>query len=93
MPEKSENVLLLNILVHANAKTEKIEKVENNFRMVDYEVYVKEPAKEGKANKSIIKLLKKEFKAEAVVILRGEKSRKKVIKIINPKKMNKEVEK
>jgi len=91
MPAKSENVLILKILVRANAKTEKIERVKKSFENgnkenADYEVHIKEPAREGKANKAVVKLLKKEFKADDVVILRGEKCRKKVIKIINPKK-------
>ncbi len=80
----SNKEIILRILVKPKAKNEKIEKLEN-FGDADYKIFVKEEAKDGKANDSVIKLIKRKFKSEHVVIIKGKKSRKKLIKIINPK--------
>ena len=46
-------------------------------------VYVKSPAKEGKANKEAVELLAKYFKVKKnqIKIVRGKKSREKVIEL------------
>jgi uncharacterized protein (TIGR00251 family) len=44
-------------------------------------VRVKTPPEKGKANKDVIKLLKKKFHAKVVRIISGEKSRKKEVEI------------
>ena len=68
------------VFVIPNAKKAKIEK--ENDRLV---VHVDAPAVGGKANKRLIELLADFFKVKksSVRILRGEKSREKLIEITN----------
>lgn len=59
-------------------------------RVVDdggfFKVYVTAPALDGKANKALIELLAGHFKVKKgnVMVIRGEKSREKVVEIIYP---------
>lgn len=68
----------ISVRVKPNAREEKVEP-----RGDEFTVYVKEPPKENKANKAVIKVLAEYFKTpkSAVSIVRGLKSRQKVIEI------------
>ena len=72
--------IILTVKVIPNAKKPSIEEEEQNV----YLVRVDAPAIGGKANKRLIELLAKHFnvKKSAVHIVRGEKSREKIIEII-----------
>ncbi len=63
------------LIVKTNAKENKIELDGNTYR-----VSIKEKPVEGKANKAIIKLFKKELN-QNIRIIRGLKSREKTIEI------------
>ena len=68
----------ITVRVVPNSKTAEV------FRKGDeYVIRVKEPAKEGKANKAVIKLLAEHFKVPrgSVDIVSGVKSRNKVVEI------------
>lgn len=69
---------LLNIKVIPNAKQTKVISSKEELR-----VYVKERAEDGKANKAVIEVLAEHFnvKKTDVIIVKGEKNRKKVVKI------------
>ena len=70
--------MILEVKVIPNSKEEKIYQ-ENEI----YKIKVKKPALEGKANLELIKFLAKEFKTKkgSIKILKGEKTRNKVIEI------------
>lgn len=63
-----------------NAKRSKVVNDEGNFK-----IYLNAPAVEGKANKALIEVLAGYFsvKKSQVVILKGEKSRNKIVEILN----------
>lgn len=65
----------IKIKVKANSKEEKVEKRDGY-----YFICVKERAVENRANKSVLKLLKKYF-GKQVRILKGIKSREKIIEL------------
>ncbi len=68
------------IRVKPLAKYEKVERVnESNFN-----VFVNEPAKEGRANEAVTKVLAEYFgiSKSGVRIISGEKSRQKIIEIL-----------
>lgn len=69
----------LQIKITANAKQDKIEKISEN----QYKIWVKAPAVENKANKHLINLLAKYFNTSKsnVNILKGEKSKNKIVEI------------
>jgi uncharacterized protein (TIGR00251 family) len=69
----------ISLRVKPNMKEEKVEKVDDVFI-----VWVKEPAKEGRANRAVIELLSEYFKIpkSQIVILSGMKSKQKIIEII-----------
>ena len=69
----------IKVKVIPNSKTEAVASEGNWFL-----VRVKEPAKEGKANRAVIKLLADHFKISqsSVVILSGFKNRNKIIDIL-----------
>ena len=69
----------IRVKVIPNSKTEEVVKEGDRFL-----VRVKEPAKEGKANRAVIKLLAAYFKApqRQVVISSGFGSRNKVIEVL-----------
>jgi uncharacterized protein (TIGR00251 family) len=70
----------ISVRVKPNMKEEKVEKKEGVFTLC-----VKEPAKEGRANKAVVDLLSKYFKVpkSRVVILSGMKSKQKIIEVKN----------
>jgi len=69
----------INVKVIPNSKTEEVVKEGDRFL-----VRVKEPAKEGKANRAVIKLLAAYFKVakRQVVISSGLGSRNKIIEVL-----------
>lgn len=70
--------MVIKVKVIPKAKKEKV------IKETDYwKVYVKAPAVEGKANKRLIQVLAEWFdtKKVNVTILRGEKSREKIVEI------------
>lgn len=73
----------MKIIVKAKpgAKQDKIEKIDES----NYTVWVKAPAKDGKANKEIIKLLSEYFNTSSIYveIVSGHMARTKIIKINN----------
>jgi uncharacterized protein (TIGR00251 family) len=68
--------MIINIKVKTNSKKPGIEKFSDY-----YEVSVKSAPEQNRANLEVIKLLKKEFGAKEVKIIRGHASKKKVIRI------------
>lgn len=70
--------MILQVRVVPNAKQEKIFEEGDRFK-----VYLTAPAEQGKANKALIRLLAKYFnvKKSQVQIIKGDKSRNKVIEI------------
>lgn len=66
------------IRVKPNSKTEKIEKSGESLT-----VYVKEPARENKANLAVINLLAQYFKVpkSQILIVSGLKSKQKVVEV------------
>jgi len=69
----------IQVKVKPNSKTEELGREGNSFI-----VKVKEPAREGKANEAIIRLLAEHFSVpkSQVRILSGFKSRNKVIEVV-----------
>ena len=67
------------VKVIPNSKTEEVVKEGDGFV-----VRVKEPAKEGKANRAVIKLLADHFKVaqSSIIILSGFKNRNKVVEVL-----------
>ena len=68
------------ISVKSNAKTEKIEKInETNFK-----IWVKETPTEGKANRAVIKALADYFNIAParVSVISGHQSKKKIVEIL-----------
>ena len=78
-------MMKISIRVKPNSKTEKIEKSGEFFT-----VYVKEPARENKANLAVINLLSEHFKVpkSQISIVSGLKSKQKIIEIVE--RVNKE---
>ena len=70
--------MILNLKIVPNAKTEKMVKEQDR-----YKVYITAPAVDGKANAYLIKFLAKHFgvRKSAVTLVRGETSRHKVVEI------------
>ena len=68
------------VRVIPNAKQNRIVEEQDRFK-----VYLTAPAIEGKANKALIKFLANHFevKKNQIIIVRGQKSRDKVVEIIN----------
>ncbi len=62
-----------------NAKVEKVKKIDKNH----FDVFVKQPPVNGKANQAIINILAEYFKASPsrVKIISGHKSKQKIIEI------------
>lgn len=69
----------LTIIAHTNSKNPRMEKDLQDF----LHVYVKEPAKEGKVNKAIIKALSKFYKVPTskIELLHGMKNKNKTFDI------------
>lgn len=70
----------ISVKVKPNSKIEKVEQADGFFL-----IYVKEPPQEDRANQAVINLLSKYFKVpkSRISILKGKKSRQKIIEIIN----------
>lgn len=66
----------IKIKVHANSSKEEIRKIDN----LNYEVWLKEKAVDGKANLELIKLLKDYF-GNTVKIKSGFTSRNKIVEV------------
>jgi uncharacterized protein (TIGR00251 family) len=66
----------INIKLHPNSSKEEIIKLKEK----DYDVWLKEKPIDGKANSELTKALKKYFKKD-VRIIKGFKSRKKVVEV------------
>ncbi len=69
----------IKVRVRPSSSMNRIKKVEGDIYFID----IKAPPEGGKANKELIKFLSKEFKVpkERIRIIKGEKSRNKLIKI------------
>jgi len=70
----------ISVKVKPNSKIEKVEKAEGFWL-----IYVKEPPQEDRANLAVINLLSEYFKVpkSRISILKGKKSRQKIVGIIN----------
>ena len=70
--------MVINIRVVPNAKENKI--IEESGRL---KIYLNSPAQDGRANKALINMLSKHFsvKKSSIRIIKGEKSRDKIIEI------------
>ncbi|MFA5271149.1 MAG: DUF167 domain-containing protein [Candidatus Omnitrophota bacterium] len=71
--------MTIKVKVVPRAKKEKIEKVEDVFK-----VYMTEPAIENRANKKLIEMIAEHFKVKKynISIIKGLKNREKTIEII-----------
>ena len=83
--EKNQNLqnksnFTLEVFVKPNAKLSKIEWDKDTGK---YIIFVSSPPTKGKANKEIVSILKKFFKAEQVDIIKGINNSTKSISIIN----------
>lgn len=68
--------MIIYVKVFPKSGREEIVKISENT----YKVYLKKPALDNKANIELLKLLKKHFNT-SVKIIKGEKSRDKIIEI------------
>jgi len=68
--------MIINVKVKPNSKKEEVVKISEK----EYIVFLKEPAREGKANAKLLKLLSKEFKG-CKLRIKNPSSKKKVIEI------------
>ena len=68
------------VRVKANKKEDKVEQTDEK----NYQVLVKAPAKEGKANEAVVKILAAHFKVPKsnIEIVSGLKSKMKVVEVI-----------
>ena len=69
----------IQVNVKTNAKQQKVEKLSEN----EYKVWVKEPAKENKANYAVIDIISELFSVSksSIQIVSGLKSKTKIIKL------------
>ena len=72
--------MLINVRVSTNAKQVQVTKIDND----SYEVRIDERAIEGRANNRLLEILSKHFGVpkSRITIIRGAKSRDKLIEII-----------
>ena len=79
------NELILNLYIQPNARQDKVVGLYNNR----IKVQIAAPAVDNKANVHLQAWLAKEFSVakSAVTLLKGEHSRQKTFRILNPKKM------
>lgn len=68
--------MIIQVKVYPNSRREEIIKINGN----SFKVYLKKQAEDNKANIELLKLLKKHF-SENIKIIKGMKSRNKIIKI------------
>ena len=73
-------VMIINVKVFPNSKMESLEQIDTS----DYIIRVKERATEGRANAAVIAAIADYFgvRKRSVSIVRGSKSRKKVVEIV-----------
>ena len=76
--------MIIKVKVKPNSKSQKIEKIKEN----EYEVKLKSKPEDNKANLELIKLMKKHLNKE-IKIIKGLKSKNKVLKVENLKNANK----
>jgi len=71
--------MILNVRVIPNARKNEIKQEKNRWK-----VYLTAPPEKGKANKLLIELLSLKFKVKKkqIKIVRGEKSRHKIVEIL-----------
>jgi len=71
----------ISVKVKPNSKKEEIKKLTDN----EFVLWVKEPAKENRANQAVIRLLSEYFNVPKsnISIIRGETSKNKIIQILN----------
>ena len=67
----------ISIKLHPNSSQEKIKEIELGK---SYEVWIKEKPVDGKANESLLKFLKKNFRKD-IKIISGFSSRKKILEV------------
>jgi uncharacterized protein len=69
----------IKVMVHANSKSPRTEVTKNDV----LNIYVKEPATEGKANRAVIEKLSEEYKVpkSSITLIYGEKSKTKIFEI------------
>ncbi len=69
----------ISVKVKPNNKQEKIKKISQD----EFLTWIKSPAKEGKANKAVIKVLADYFSVSKsnIVLIKGEKSKNKIFEI------------
>jgi uncharacterized protein (TIGR00251 family) len=70
--------MLIKIEVKASAKVEELKVIENNY----YKIRVKASREKGKANRAVIKILKKYF-GKDVRIVSGHSSTVKVLEVVD----------
>jgi len=70
----------ISVKVKANSKSEKVEKINDN----EYNIWVKSPAKEGRANEAVIECLSGHFDIpkSRINILKGYKNKNKLVEIL-----------
>lgn len=72
--------MILHINVKPNSKEEKVEKISEG----EYKICLKEPARDGKANIALIKMLSKKFNVDfRKITILNPRSRKKIVEIDN----------
>lgn len=70
------------MFIHLNVFTESKKSEIKPTKRADYfEVFVKEPAEENKANKKVLSLAKDFFKTKRIKLVKGHQSPKKIIEI------------
>ena len=69
--------MLIKVKVKPNSREQEIIKISDK----EYIVRIRNPPTKGKANKELLDLLKSYFKNKKIRIIKGEKSREKVLKI------------
>ena len=74
--------MIINIRVKANSKKQEIKKLSKK----NYLINLKQPPENNKANLELIKLLKKHLK-EDIKIIKGHRSKNKVVKVKNANKI------
>ena len=75
--------------LYAKPSSKSSSKMEWNKDLNRYSVHVRSPASKGKANKEILKIVKKFFLAEAVTMVNGFKFTIKKISVENPRRIPK----
>jgi uncharacterized protein (TIGR00251 family) len=80
MPSHIYNTMKITIIAHPNSKNPRIE----IDMLKNIHVYVKEPAKAGKANKAIIKAIANYYSVpkSSVTLLQGARNKNKMFKIL-----------